>query len=152
MADFLKISRGYFRKIFGQAGYTNNTPYPLIPVACLLHTEILVLEKLAHLSVHLSVHLSDTFLSPSYNSFTLFQLQCSLRLSFIESMRVKGNIRRAEALMCKAVETLWKVVWIQLDWRLWSSCAALQQLEAMPVLSRDSRTGSWNYFQKQMFS
>ena len=30
-----KISRGggYFRKIFGQGGYTKNTPYPPIPVA-----------------------------------------------------------------------------------------------------------------------
>ena len=31
--ELTKISRGggYFRKIFGQGGYTKNTPYPLFP-------------------------------------------------------------------------------------------------------------------------
>ena len=34
MAACLKISRrGYFRKIFGQGGYTKNTPYPLFPMS-----------------------------------------------------------------------------------------------------------------------
>ena len=54
MAAWLKISRGgYFRKIFGQGGYTENTPLP--PYSRCLHKTIHLLFSVPGYNIELQL-------------------------------------------------------------------------------------------------